>query len=211
MYIEKKTGCSTILTKETSNGIIQKKGYYGGSMKNPLKKLSTSALILLIMMLLIPQFGCGTNGYKNDGCPSDSYEANSTDVIVGPANSSDTLVGFLPTPPGGLAYVAPLLYSVKDSAGNPRNKVCMIFYTYGTFYTDNTYSVPFTGPNVVGVTDDQGKILLYWGSSLLPPANPAVGTTSGKDQTIVNWVQAYSGVQTTIFNYTWTIQGIQAP
>jgi len=167
-------------------------------------------MILLMIMIVIPLFGCGTTTVKDDGCPSDSYEANSTDIIVQPGSASFTLVNF----PGGFANTAPLSYSVTDSAGNPRNKVCMIFYTYGTFYTDNTYSVPFTGPNVIGVTDDQGKIILYWGSSLLPPANPTTsgGTVSGTDITVVNWVQAYSGVLApTPFQFTWTIQGIQAP
>ena len=177
-------------------------------MKNPLKKISTSALMLLIIMMLIPLFGCGNNASKNDGCPSDSYEANSTDVIVPPANSSYTLLAPFP---GGFVDATPLLFSVTDKAGNPQNKVCMIFYTNGIFYTDNSYTVPYNSVNVVGVTDDQGEILLYWGSSFLPASNPLSGTTSGTDITINNFVQAYSGVSTLTFNFAWTVQGDQAP
>jgi hypothetical protein len=175
-------------------------------MSNPLKKMAASALMLLMVLMLMPLAGCGSDDAKNDGCPSDSYEANSTDIILGPADSSATVSNF----PGGLATVSPLLYTITDKDGIPRNKVCMIFYTNGIFFTNNTYSVPFTGANVIGVTDGLGKITLYWGA-LLPPSNPVVGTTSGKDQTVDSWVQAYSGTLTSIFKYTWTVKGVQAP
>jgi len=166
---------------------------------NPFKRKFHSALVLLLIMSLMPLVGCGSNDAKNDGCPSDSYEANSTDIIVAPSDTSQTL----PTSFGGGAVtVTPLLFSVTDKDGNPRNKVCMIFYTDGTFYTDNSYSVSFTGANLIAVTDGQGKVLLYWKSQVLP-------ASSTTDQTVTSFVQAYSGVLTKLVTFTWTIPALQ--
>lgn len=166
---------------------------------NPFKKISHLALILLLIMSLIPLVGCGSNEAKNDGCPSDSYEANSTDIIVPPADTSQTLPKNFG---GGAPLVTPLLFSVTDKDGNPRNKICMIFYTDGTFYTDNSYSVPFTGANLIGVTDGQGKVVLFWKPPVLPPSSAA------GDQTIDTFVQAYSGVLSKLFKFTWTVPGL---
>ncbi len=160
-------------------------------MMNPFKRIFHSALILLLILSLTPLVGCGSDDAKNDGCPSDSYEANSTDIIIAPDNVTQTVPG------GSAVTLTPLLFSVTDKDGNPRNKICMIFYTDGTFYTDNSYSVPYTGANIVGVTDGQGKILLYWKSQVL-------STTSG--QSITSFVQVYSGVLTKLVTFTWTIQ-----
>ncbi len=166
---------------------------------NPFKRKFHSALILLLIMSLMPLVGCGSDDAKNDGCPSDSYEANSTDIIIPPADTSLTLpAGF----GGGAVTVTPLLFSVVDKDGNPRNKVCMIFYTDGTFYTDNSYSVPFTGANLIAVTNGQGKVLLYWKSQVLPAA-------STSQQTVDSFVQVYSGVLTKLFTYGWTIPALQ--
>ncbi len=166
---------------------------------NPYKRKFHSTLVLLLIMSLMPLVGCGSDDAKNDGCPSDSYEANSTDIIIPPADTSQTLPkGF----GGGSVTVTPLLFSVTDKDGNPRNKVCMIFYTDGTFYTDNSYSVPFTGANLIGVTDGQGKIILYWKTPVLPASS-----TTG-DQKVDTFVQVYSGVLTKLFTYSWTIPGL---
>ncbi len=158
---------------------------------NPFKRIFHSALVLLLIISLTQLIGCGSDDAKNDGCPSDSYEANSTDIINAPIDTSQTVSG------GSAVTVTPLLFSVVDKDGNPRNKVCMIFYTDGTFYTDNSYSVPFTGANLIGVTDGQGKVLLYWKSQVLP-------STTG--QTTTSFVQVYSGVLTKLVTFTWTIQ-----
>ncbi len=167
---------------------------------NPFKRIFHSALILLLILSLTPLVGCGSDDAKNDGCPSDSYEANPTDIIITPTDTSQTL----PTNFGGGAVtVTPLLFSVTDKDGNPRNKVCMIFYTDGTFYTDNSYSVPYTGANLIGVTDGLGKIVLFWKSPVLPAAS-----TTGQ-QTVESFVQVYSGVLTKLFTYTWNIPVLQ--
>ncbi len=167
---------------------------------NPFKRLFHSALILLLIMSVLPLAGCGSNDAKNDGCPSDSYEANSTDIIITPANASQTLPANFG---GGAVAVTPLLFSVTDKDGNPRNKICMVFYTDGTFFTDNSFSVPFTGANLIAVSDGQGKVLLFWKSPVLP-ASSAAG-----DQTVDSFVQVYSGVLTKLFTYTWTIPALK--
>jgi hypothetical protein len=168
-------------------------------MMNPFKRQFHSALILILIMSLMSLYGCGSEDAKNDGCPSDSYEANSTDIIITPDNASQTL----PTTFGGGAVtVTPLLFSVTDKDGNPRNKICMIFYTDGTFYTDNSYSIPFTGANLIAVSDGQGKVILYWKSPVLPAPS-----TAGA-QTVDSFVQVYSGVLSRLFTYTWTIPSL---
>jgi hypothetical protein len=177
-------------------------------MLNPIKKIATSALMLLMIPILMSLAGCGNTDAKNDGCPSDSYAANSTDIIITPSDASQTLLAPFG---GGPVNVTPLLFSVTDKDGNPRNKICMIFYTDGTFYTNNSFSVPYTGANLIAVTDGQGKVLLYWQSPILPASNPINGTSSGKDVTINSFVQVYSGVLSKLFTYTWTVQGVQAP
>ncbi len=158
---------------------------------NPFKRVFHTALVLLLFISLTQLTGCGSDDAKNDGCPSDSYEANSTDSIIAPDSVTQTVSG------GSSVTLAPLLFSVVDKDGNPRNKVCMIFYTDGTFYTDNTYSTAFTGANLIGVTDGQGKVVLYWKSQVLP-------STTG--QTANSFIQVYSGVLTKLVTFSWTIQ-----
>lgn len=176
-------------------------------------------LILLSSSVLLVN-GCGRDEAKNEGCPSGSYVANATDSISGPADGSTYAESSPGNPfPGGSYYFVPLAYIVLDSSGAPRNKVCLTFYTDGIWYTDNTYSTAVIGEGpmnrVVGVTDDSGRILLYWSSEVLPPANPVVVDTSvdpptytaGSDQTGSSWVQTYSGALSTLFTESWTVQG----
>ncbi len=153
---------------------IQIKAGYGGFMLNLIKKIASSALLLILILMLMLLAGCGDDS-KNDGCPSDSYEANSADTIIPP---SDFTTGIL-------------VYSVEDKSG-PKNKVCVFFDTNGTFFTDISHSGSF-GARVIGVTDGYGKITLYWG-----PLATSGTSTSGF------WVQARSGTQSVISSITTT-------
>jgi len=69
--------------------------------------------------------------------------------------------------------------------------------------------------NVVGETDDAGKITLYWSTPSLPAASLGTSSggsfTAGADQTGTSFVQAYSGVLSQTFTVQWTVQGQQAP
>lgn len=185
-------------------------------------------LILLSSSILLVN-GCGRSEAKSEGCPSGSYVANATDSISGPADGSFTATSSFGAPfGGGPFYFAPLVYTVQDSSGAPRNKVCVTFdtggsYSNGVWYTDNTYSTVVTGAgllnSVVGVTDDNGRITLYWSTGVLPPANPVVVDTTtspftytaGKDQTGSTWIQTYSGTLSSLYTESWTIQGEPGP
>jgi hypothetical protein len=158
--------------------------------------------------------------------------ANNTDTLTGPADSKDTIAS-LPPPflpfSGGTVIVSPLIYTVQDAAGTPRNKVCITLYTGGTtgngiWWSDANYSTMVNGSGalnrIVAVTDDSGRATLYWSSENLPPAIPVTSTvtgtappvfTAGKDQTGTSWVKADSGILQTIFNFSWTVSGQPAP
>jgi len=191
---------------------------------------TTSALVLIGLLastLLIN--GCGRKEAESEGCPSGTFEANDTDSLTGPADSSFTANSSFGNPSlGGTVIVSPLIYTVQDNTGVPRNKICITLYTGGStgngfWYSDNTYRTVVRGSGtlnrVVAVTDDSGRATLYWSSENLPPANPVVSSgtgtaitlTAGTDQTGTSWVKAYSGILQTIFNLNWTVQGEPAP
>ena len=196
-------------------------------------KILKSRAIAIFLILLSFSFlllnGCGREEAKSEGCPVDSYVANSTDIMTGPADGEFTVSSSFGNPfPGGRYNFAPLLYTIVDSSGAPRNKVCITFYTGGSFtngvwYSDNGYSTVVNGSgalnSVVGVTDDNGRITLFWGTGTLPSANPVVVDstvspptyTAGADQTGSTWVQAYSGTLSTLFTESWTVQGEPGP
>ncbi len=185
-------------------------------------------LILLSSSVLLVN-GCGRSEAKSEGCPSGSYVANATDSIIGPADGSFTVTSPFGNAYGGGIYIlAPLVYTVQDSSGAPRNKVCVTFdtggsYSNGVWYTDNTHSTVVTGAGAldsgVGVTDDNGRITLYWSTGVLPPANPVVvdttispvGYTAGTDPTGSTWIQTYSGTLSSLYTESWTVQGEQKP
>lgn len=185
-------------------------------------------LILLSFSILLFN-GCGRKEAESQGCPSGSYVANSTDTITGPADASFIVSSSFGNPfTGGSVNFSPLIYTILDNSGAPRNKVCITFYTGGSFtngiwYLDNSYTTVVNGSgalnSVVAVTDDNGRITLYWGTGALPPANPVVVDatvspptyTAGKDQTGSTWVQAYTGTLSSLFTESWTIQGEPGP
>jgi len=184
-------------------------------------KIKRATLVSIILMsLFLLAGGCGSKDAKNEGCPSGTVTANFTDILIDPADTK-----WISTSPngnpfgGGTIYISPLTFIVQDQQGNPRNNVCIRFFTGGTvnngiWYSDNTYTTVVAGTgqlnSVIGVTNDVGKVVMYWSTGILPAAQPVTGTTAGKDQTGTNWVQAISGNLTTLYNLEWTVQGEQA-
>jgi hypothetical protein len=178
-------------------------------------RIKRAALVSIILMsLFLFAGGCGSKDAKNEGCPSGTNTANSADKLIGPVNT--TLVESSPNGNpfiGGTEFFTPLVFVVQDEQSNPRNKVCVRFYTDGFYYTDNLYSTQINAPGgtIVGVTDDVGKVTVFWSTENLPIAQPAIGTVAGKDSTGQSFVQANSGVLSTTYHVDWTVQGEQAP
>ncbi len=183
------------------------------------KKTVYTISMLFLMLPVMMINGCGSNtGSKNEGCPTGTFLANSTDVIIGPANATFTGNSSLGSPfPGGSVLYAPVVFSVNDASGAPRNKVCLIVYTDGFWYTDPTYSTTINGTGPMNalavVTNDSGSAVLYWSTEVLPPANPATiippstTLTAGSDQKGQSWISAYSGELSKTYNVDWTVKG----
>jgi hypothetical protein len=179
--------------------------------------ITVSMICLIFSVMMIN--GCGSNKESEDqGCPSGSFLANSTDTIIGPANVNFTGASSFGNPyPGGSVLFTPLVFTVNDESGAPRNKVCVIVYTDGFWYTDATYATTIngTGPlnSLAVVTNDFGNAILYWSTEVLPAANPAAiippGTTltAGSDQVGQSFVQAYSGGFSKDYTVNWTVKG----
>ena len=154
------------------------------SLMTILKSRAVAIFLMLLSSSVLLLNGCGREEAKSEGCPSGSFVANSTDTITGPADGSFTVTSSFGNPfTGGRVNFAPLSYTILDQSGAPRNKVCVTFYTGGSFsngvwYLDNSYSTVVNGTgalnSVVAVTDDNGRITLFWSTGILPPANPAV-------------------------------------
>jgi hypothetical protein len=194
-----------------------------------LKSRAVAIFLMLLSSSVLLLNGCGREEAKSEGCPSGSFVANSTDTITGPVDGSFTISSsFDNLFTGGRQNFAPLAYTILDKSGVPRNKVCVTFYTGGSFtngvwYLDNSYSTVVNGTgalnSVVAVTDDNGRITLFWSTGLLPAANPVVVDssvtpntyTAGADQTGTTFVQAYSGTLSTQFVESWTIKGQTGP
>ncbi len=174
-----------------------------------MKIFKTLIPIFMFILLASPVMllkGCGSSA--GDGCPSGSYWASSTDTITGQADDSFTTFDNFG---GGFFYYTPLLYTVRDASGIPKNNICIEFYTDGFYYPDASYDanppVPVTGPlsRITRVTDDHGTIQLYWTTEVLPASDPA-GAVSGD-----SWVEAYSGTLQDKFTVSWTVPAIPPP
>jgi hypothetical protein len=178
-------------------------------MKLMARLVSGFVLTLLVAPVLL-LYGCGAES----GAPEmlTLYEkcenwANDTDVFeVAPESGTLTISGtFL----GGSIQYAPLFYVLSDAQGNPRNGVCVSFSTDGTFYLDESRTLPIT-PSISGVTnitlrtDYSGAIYVYWATEDLPSAG---GTD---DETGQTWVSARSGSRTHDFTIDWTISAPEA-
>jgi hypothetical protein len=183
------------------------------------KRIIIPVSMILFVFSVMTINGCGSNKESKDqGCPSGSFLANSTDSITGPANATFTGASSPGSPfPGGSVLFTPLVFTVNDASGAPKNKVCVIFYTDGFWYTNSTYSTTIngTGPmnSLAVVTDDFGNAVLYWSTEALPAANPATvippatTLTAGADQKGQSFVQAYSGGLSKEYTVDWTVQG----
>jgi hypothetical protein len=179
-------------------------------------RIMTMLLLTLSLTVVMLISGCGNDESKNSGCPSDSFLANDTDIIIGPADAAVEIASVNGSPfPGGPYGFAPLQFTITDSRGFPRNNVCLILYTDGSWYTDNTYLTPVIGSGpanaVVAVTNDYGNAVLYWVTEFLPPAVPAAGTTAGADLEGQSFIQANTGTLMWTFNVDWTVKGEPAP
>lgn len=172
-----------------------------------MKLTAKLCLVLILLLLASPVIllkGCGNENIGVADCPSGSVVAMSTDILTAPGD--DTLIVLAPSFGGTVPY-APLVFNVTDSGGKPRNKVCVILYTDGFFYTDDTYSTVIPGvglmSRVAKMTDDTGSVVMYWSTELLP----ASGTTSISSDT---WVIAYSGSKQAEYNVVWTVNSLTA-
>jgi len=196
-------------------------------MKTMTKYISILILLLLALpVLLLP--GCGgTDVAKSAGCPSGSFLANSTDILIGPADSAFTGVSSVGSPFGGGTVLFPAItFTVTDKDGVPRNNVCLAFYTGDTaagpgpfWYTDVTYGSFFSGTGPYNyrtvATNNAGVATVYWSTAVLPVGNsrtlasagPPPTYTAGTDQTGTSYIQVNSGALSDIFNATWTVQG----
>jgi hypothetical protein len=182
-------------------------------MKVTIIKRATLVPVILMSLFLLAG-GCGSKDAENEGCPSGTFTANSTDSLIGPVDEKFLFI----SPPGdpftgGTRPFTPLIFEVRDQQFNPRNKVCIRFFTDGFFYTDNVFSTQINAPGntIIGVTDDVGKVTVYWSTETLPAAQPAVGASAGKDIVAQSFVHAFSGVAEARFLYDWTVQGEQTP
>jgi hypothetical protein len=186
-----------------------------------LRKYKLKLFLICLLTSIMLFIGCGRQQAHDEGCPSGSYVANATDKIIGPADGTLTInSNFGYAFQGGPIPFSPLTYTVLDDKDEPRNNICITFYTDGFWHSDNTYATVVTGSGtlnqIVAVTDDSGRAILYWSSAFLPPANSAIlgipvsvppTYTAGTDQTGDSFVNAYSGVLEDLFKVTWTVKG----
>jgi len=188
-------------------------------MKTMTKFVSILALLLLASPVLLLQ-GCGSDVADKQGCPSGSYLANATDVLIIPADSTFTVLSSVGSPAlaGTMQYVLHFVVYEKDSI-TPRNNVCVKMYTGGTigggtWYTDDSYSTVAVGSGpangITIVTDNSGAAFLYWATPF-PAANAATGTTAGKDIAGSTWIMFNSGALSKTWTTGWTVQGEPVP
>src|SRR5690349_14893019 len=92
-----------------------------GKMRIATKPNLLSSILLMVSSLLL-LYGCGKtlNGNSSGGCPDNVAPAGST--ITGPANLAAPFVQSTSCYPA-------LGFTVKDSAGNPMNGVCVEIYS----------------------------------------------------------------------------------
>jgi hypothetical protein len=156
-------------------------------MKN--MRLTTLIVVFIFVLLSTLLFNsCGRKEAENEGCPSGSYMANSTDNITSTGICGwDSYVyagSWLAL--NGEGCVQDPVFTVTDENGNPRNNVCVVFSTNGTWWTDHSYTTKQSSDQVVAATNDNGTITLYWTTYPLPLSSAATDTsTDGQDYTYV--------------------------
>lgn len=162
--------------------------------------LSVLVLILLASPVVLLK-GCGDLD-NEEMCPGSvtmysSCEnwANYDDTVSGPASDSITLSAAYAGQ--SIPYV-PLIYTVKDKTGVPRNHVCVDFWTDGYFFADKGYTTLILLPNITLRTNDRGVICVYWATN-----NVGASGTSGS-----SFVNAMSGTTAQLHEFTvdWTVE-----
>lgn len=200
-------------------------------MRTKIKSVVIMSFLVLSLPVLLVQ-GCGQPVAKDQGCPSDTYLANSTDSITAPPDVGFVGASYFGFPYGGGSVVmTPLSFKVTASDGVPRPNVCLNAYTADTmtgpgpyWYSDDKYTTVIFGTGAFNartiVTDDTGVARVFWSSADLPPALPALITggtptaptyTAGKDQSGTSYINVQSGSKEATFNLNWTVQGEPGP
>jgi hypothetical protein len=178
------------------------------------KCMSFAMFLVVSAASLLLLNSCGRKDASSEGCPANSYTANSDDILVVPADATLSVAGgslVNGCSGGGSALYSPLTVVVTDANNNPKNNVCVTLYTDGFWYTDPNYNSFIIGEGpmnrVIATTNAAGRITLYWSTENLPAANPPSGTTPGTDVSSDSWVQAYSGTLTKTYSVNWTVSG----
>jgi len=195
-------------------------------MRTNTKRASVILLLAMALPVLLMQ-GCGQPIAKDQGCPSDTYIANSTDLITGPPDTEFIGLSSFNNPyPGGFSInFTPVEFLVTDSAGVPRNNICIFAYTGDSssglggpyWYTDETYATTIVGSGPFSariiVTNDAGVAKVFWSTAVLPPANvkfivpPSTAFKAGSDIKGTSFIKVSSGAVSGEFNVNWTVQG----
>jgi len=183
---------------------------------NNIKKYGPMLIMLLLASAVMVLKGCGGNpdGAKLAGCPSDSLIANAGDKFnTVPADGTASVTVFTGSQANTIGvFVTPLVYQVTDKTGLPRNKICVKFYTDGSFW-DSTYTTIAPNPLIV-VTDDSGIATVYWSTAPFFTSSPATAgppAAKGDDQgPYQSFINAYSGPVLDLFTYDVTISGCPA-
>lgn len=171
-------------------------------------------MILSATILLVN--ACGRKEAATDGCPAGSYMANSTDKILGGGKETYELSGGIGTDPltsvGNFALrYTPVIFTVVEKNGEPRNNVCIVLYTNGYYWADYDYSIPLTGTGnynrITMSTDASGRIAVYWATEILPLSAPTRAGAAGLDQKGNSFLTANTGVLSATFEVDWTVKG----
>jgi hypothetical protein len=176
-------------------------------------------LCLMLAAVMVSMIGgCGGS--------SGSDTAIATDSITGPA--SVTIV--TAQCGGGVLYLyPPLQFYVKDTLGLPKNNITLTFFTGSSggapgpfWYTDPTYAAILHGSgafnSITAQTQSDGSATVYWSTSVLPVANPAIAPippatswTDGANKTGVDYATAQSGGLSYTYSVNWTVTGCHHP
>jgi len=176
---------------------------------------TTLALVLIGLLASTLLFnGCGRKEAESEGCPTGSFLANATDTITstGVCGWDGLVYGGSSLALFGVGCVQDPVFTVKDSAGNPRNNVCLVLSTNGIWWTDHSYNKSINGDQIIATTGDNGTVTTYWTTYLLPLSSAATGTTTaGTDNTYVSAaISAVSGAVSLVVTADIIVKGCPA-
>ncbi len=167
------------------------------------RMLSMLILVLLTMPVIFLK-GCGDIDTE-EGCPpvvtlysGCANFANPTDTFTGPSTRTLTIG---PVFGGGSVHYTPLEYVIADSAGVPRNKVCVELHTDGYFYQDKNHTIVIPSSYIYLRTNERGVICVYWSTEDLP-GSPGVGQAA---HTGDSFIDAQTGQKSHSFQVNWTV------